>query len=356
MSPNLDRLVAVNTLSSHPEFDDHEMVVRCEDPASGLRAFVAIHDTTLGSGMGGCRMKLYASEDEALTDVLRLSRGMTYKYAAAGLAYGGAKAVVIDDAEPSGRDEKLLAFARFVERLDGRYTTAEDAGIATADIRLMRSETSHIRNLPLEDTGDGALCTAWGVLHGIEAALAFRGLGSLSGRTVAVEGLGKVGMTLCSLLRSAGSNIVVHDIDGPRIAEAAERYGAIAVAGRPIHAADADVYAPCALGGVLNRDTIPEIRASIVAGAANNQLSDPAQDASLQVRDITYCPDYVVNAGGVLSVADRGVLFDRGDALKRVAAIGETTRTVLELARSQDLPTGAAADRYAETRLGRTGG
>ena len=209
-----------------------------------------------------------------------------------------------------------------------------------------------MRNLPLDDAGDGALCTAWGVFHGIEAGLAFRGFGNLAGRTVAVEGLGKVGMNLCSLLQAKGANLVVYDVDEARIAEAVDRHGAsVAPAGR-IHAAKADVYAPCALGATLNPDTIPEIRAAVVAGAANNQLSDREQDLRLQQRGITYCPDYVVNAGGVLSVADEGTRYDRDEALKRVSCIRQTTTAVLELAQAEGIPTGAASDQLASHRLG----
>ena len=340
--------------ASHPDFDDHEMIAFCTDSASGLRAFIAIHDTTLGPGMGGCRMKSYDSEAEALGDALRLSRGMSYKYAASGLSHGGAKAVILDTSGPAGRTEVLRSFARFVERLGGQYTTAEDAGIDTGDIRLMSTVTRHVRNLPLEDTGDGALCTAWGVYHGVRAGLAFRGLGDLAGRKVAVEGLGKVGMALCSLIKAAGADLIVYDVDAAKVVAAQAQYGAAVAAPGRIHAAEADVYAPCALGAVLNPSTIPEIRASVVGGAANNQLSDHSQDEALRARGVTYCPDYIVNAGAVLAVAAKGAQFDRPEALKRVETIHATTLEVLEIARARNSPTGAAADQLALRRLRRS--
>lgn len=276
MTPYEDGVVSKEDLTNFVDFDDHEVVVRCHDEASGLRAIVAIHDTSLGPGMGGCRMKPYATEADAMKDALRLSRGMTFKYAAAGLNYGGAQAVIIDDGKPKDREAKIVAFARFVERLNGLYATAEDAGIETADVRLMSRFTRHIRNLPLGDTGDGALCTAWGVFHGIEAALQFRAVAGLNGLTVAVEGIGKVGMTLCLLLHSAGAALIVYDVDDGRIAEAVARFGAKVAQAGQIHTAQADVYSPCALGAVLGADTVPGIKASIVAGAANNQLADPS--------------------------------------------------------------------------------
>ncbi|PWE53406.1 amino acid dehydrogenase [Metarhizobium album] len=338
-------------IATHPDFDDHEMVLYCTDKTTGLRAFIAIHDTTLGLGMGGCRMRAYGSDADALSDVLRLSRGMSYKYAASGLEHGGAKAVIIDDLDASRRTERLLAFGRIIERLGGLYTTAEDAGISTADVRLMSSVTEHIRNLPLEDGGEGALCTAWGVFHGIQAALEFRGFSDLSDRAVAVEGLGKVGMALCELLKNAGAHLIVYDLDEQKVRAAQQNFGATAVASGQIHLADADVYSPCALGGTLNQKTIPEIQAKIIAGAANNQLSAPSQDKLLWERGITYCPDYVVNAGGVLSVARKGVQFKLAEGLSRVAAIHETTHKVLAMSKAEGIPTGVAADRLARRRL-----
>ncbi|WP_158667362.1 Leu/Phe/Val dehydrogenase [Agrobacterium bohemicum] len=338
-------------IATHPDFEGHEMVLYCTDETTGLRAFIAIHDTTLGLGMGGCRMRAYGSDAEALSDVLRLSRGMTYKYAASGLEHGGAKAVIIDDLDASKRNERLLAFGRIVQKLGGLYTTAEDAGISTADVRLMSSTTEHIRNLPLEDGGEGALCTAWGVFHGIQAALEFRGLPHLSGRTVAVEGLGKVGMALCELLNSAGADLIVCDLDEQKVRVAQQKFGATAASSGQIHSTEADVYSPCALGGTLSENTIPEIQAKIIAGAANNQLHSPLQDKLLWERGVTYCPDYIVNAGGVLSVAPKGAQFNLAEALARVKTIHDTTRNVLAFSEVEGIPTGVAAECFARRRL-----
>lgn len=340
-------------IAAHPDFDDHEMVLYCTDKTTGLRAFIAVHDSTLGLGMGGCRMRAYGSDAEALGDVLRLSRGMTYKYAASGLAHGGAKAVIIDDLDASSRTQRLVAFGRIIERLGGLYTTAEDAGISTADVRLMSSATQYVRNLPLEDGGEGALCTAWGVFHGIRAALEFRGFSGLGGRAVAVEGLGKVGMALCQLLKNAGADLIVYDIDDQKVLAAQQNFGAAVAATGQIHLTDADVYSPCALGGTLNHETVPKIAAKIIAGAANNQLSSPSQDQVLWERGVTYCPDYIVNAGGVLSVARKGVQFTLAEALARVTTIHETTHRILALSKAEGIPTGVAADHFARQRLQR---
>lgn len=339
--------VARAELTALPGFDNHERVIRTRDPDSGLLAFVAIHSTALGGGMGGCRMKSYSTPAAALEDALRLSAGMTYKYAAAGLRHGGAKAVILGDGDTARRDTRLLAFGRFVERLEGLYVTAEDAGISTADVRLISAVTRHIRNLPLDDTGDGALCTAYGVFHGMAAALAFRGHSGFLGRTVAVEGLGKVGMTLCGLLHAAGAKLIVFDIDADRIAAAAARYGATEAAPGTIHAVAADVYAPCALGGVLTAVTVPQIRAEIIAGAANNQLDDPAQAEHLDARGVLYCPDYVVNAGGVLAVAAPDVAYERAAALARVEGIRATMDAVLDRATRDRVTPLHAADASA---------
>ncbi|MDQ0996373.1 leucine dehydrogenase, partial [Phyllobacterium ifriqiyense] len=270
---------------------------------------------------------------------------------ASGLSHGGAKAVIIDDCDTGTRAERLVAFAGFIERLGGLYTTAEDAGISTADVRSMSTVTRFIRNLPLEETGDGALCTAWGVFHGIRAGLEFRGISDMCGCSVAVEGLGKVGMALCELLQNAGADLIVYDIDDEKMQVTQQKYGAKAVAAGQIHRSDADVYSPCALGATLNQKTIPEIRARVVAGAANNQLSDASQDQLLSGYGITYCPDYIVNAGGVLSVAPKGARFNLPEALARVATIHETTHNVLALAKTAGIPTGFAADRLARQRL-----
>lgn len=341
-------------ISAHPDFDGHEMVIYCNDMATGLRAFVAIHNTTLGPGLGGCRMKYYESEQEALGDALRLSRAMSYKYAISGLDYGGAKAVIIDNRDVGTRSERLLAFAKYLERLGGLYVTAEDAGIETADVRLMSTATRYVRDLPMDDNGEIALCTAVGVFHGMKAGLEFAGNPEVQGRVIAVEGLGKVGMMLCQLVHESGGRLVVCDVDPARVEAARQRFDAQVAEPGTIHRAEADVYAPCALGAVLNPQTIPEIRARVVAGAANNQLSVAGEDARLAERDILYCPDFVVNAGGVLCVPRRGSAFELTAALERARNIGNTTKSVLDYARKHLMPPGRAADTLALQRLSRS--
>lgn len=339
---------------THPDFDGHEMVIYCTDKATGMRAFIAIHNTTLGPGLGGCRMRPYSSEQDALSDALRLSRAMSYKYAVSGLDYGGAKAVIMDNGDAETRSERLLAFARYLERLGGLYVTAEDAGIETADIRLMSTATRYVRNLPMEDAGEIALCTAVGVFYGMQAGLEFAGIPDVRGRAVAVEGLGKVGMVLCQLIHEHGGRLVVCDVDPARVEAARMRFDADVAEPGAIHRADADVYAPCALGAVLNPRTVPEIRARVVAGAANNQLSVAADDARLAERGILYCPDFVVNAGGVLCVPDRGSTFELAAAQERARNIRSTTASVLAYARSHLMPPGRAADTLALQRLSRS--
>lgn len=338
-------------IASHPDFDNHEMVIHCTDKATGMQAIIAVHDTTLGPGMGGCRMKRYASDAEALSDALRLSRAMTYKYAVSGQNYGGAKSVIIDNGNADTRADRLLAFGRCLERLGGLYVTGEDAGIETADVRLMSLVTRYVRELPLDDTGEIALCTAVGVYHGILAGLEFVGMAGMEGRVIAVEGLGKVGMVLCRLVHEGGGRLIVCDVDPARAQAARERFDAQVVAPGTIHAVEADVYAPCALGAVLNPRTVPEIRAQIVAGAANNQLSVPDEDAHLAERGILYCPDFVVNAGGVLCVPQRGEKFELAAALERAKNIQHTTAKVLAYARDLHLLPGSAADKIARERL-----
>lgn len=331
-------------------FDEHETVILCSDAATGLQAYIAIHSTILGPGMGGCRIQQYASEDDAIADALRLSQGMTCKYAAAGLPYGGAKAVIM--APPGGKSEPLLlAFADAVERLGGIYVTAEDAGTTTADVRLMATRTRYVRNLPLDDDREGGLCTASGVAHAIQAAAGRLGWPDLRGRTAAIQGLGKVGMELCWILRDAGARLLVADAADLRVREAVARFDAEPVHPAQIHRIDADVFAPCALGGVLNDRSVPELRAAVVAGAANNQLGHPRNAEGMHRRGILYCPDYVANAGGVLAVAGLGEAYSQDAALARVATIRLTMTGIIEAAASNDVSTASAAGDLVASRI-----
>jgi leucine dehydrogenase len=299
--------VASMGVFNHPEFDHHDSIHFFEEPASGLRAIIAVHSTALGPAAGGCRRWTYSSSDAALTDVLRLSRGMTYKNAVAGLPFGGGKSVILA-AEHAPKSKALFeAFGRAVDSLQGRYVTAEDVGISVDDMHIVRGKTPFVSGLPQQGTnagGDPSPWTALGVFHGIEAAVAARlGKESLADITVAVQGVGHVGAHLCRLLHEAGAKLLVADVDSDNLRSVCEQVPAEIVAPDDILSSDADVLAPCALGNVLNSETIPQIRATVVAGAANNQLASAEDGTRLAVRGILYAPDYVINAGGVISVA-----------------------------------------------------
>lgn len=335
-----------------PEFDNHELVAFGNDPDTGLKAIIAVHNSTLGPGLGGCRMWPYAEESAALHDVLRLSRGMTYKAAITGLPYGGGKAVIIGDPKTDKTEDFLRAMGRFVHSLGGRYHTAEDVGTTVADMDILRQETPYAHGFS-EASGNPSPATAYGVFMGIRAAVAFeRGKDDLRGLTVAVQGLGNVGMRLCRYLADAGARLVVADIDEKAVRQAVREFGASPASPDTIHRAKADVFAPCALGAILNGASIPELGAKIVAGAANNQLLEPHHGAELKKRGILYAPDYVINAGGLIDiyVGEKG--GDEQAVLGRTAEIYETTTAILERAAQEDAPTNVIADRMAEERFG----
>jgi leucine dehydrogenase len=301
--------------------------------------------------MGGCRMRPYQSEDDALSDALRLSKGMTYKNALAGLFYGGGKAVIIGDPERDKTPGLLHAFAKCVDWLGGRYITGEDSNIGTGDIATMSQVTFHVRNLPLDETGGPSAFTSWGVFQCMKTALSYKSGRELNGASVAIEGLGNVGMDLCRLVHEAGAKLFVSDIDAGKVASAKDRFGAQPAPVGTLHSADVDVYAPCAFGGSLNAQTIPEIKARVIAGAANNQLAVPEDGLRLKTAGILYCPDYLVNAGGVLSVGERNAPFDRQAAYGRAAGITATLVEVLQLADQRNIPTSEAANALAERRF-----
>lgn len=329
------------------EFDGHEFVHFVNDTASGLRAIIAVHDTTMGIGFGGCRAYAYATEQDALRDVLRLSRGMTFKNAAAGVPYGGGKSVIIANPGETPTVEQRHAFARAVNVLGGLYLTAEDVGTSTADVAVMSEVTSHVRNLPLDDAGRPAPFTARGVFAGLKAGWSFAKGGDLSGAVVAVEGLGAVGMYLCGLLSNAGASLIVCDTEATKVEEAKAKFGAKSVPVGTIHAVEADIYAPCALGGTLSKDTISELKAKLVAGGANNQLATPKDGQRLKDKGIVYCPDFVTNAGGVLSVAPQGEAFDPEAAFTRADSIEGRMAQVLNSAEKWGIPAQNAAERMA---------
>lgn len=332
--------------------DGHEQVLSFHDSATGLRGVIAIHDLALGPAMGGCRMWPYADHAAALHDALRLSRGMSFKNAMAGLPLGGGKAVIIGDSRRDKSDALFRAFGRFVHSLEGRYITAEDVGVNVHDMECVRRETPFVAGLG-GGSGDPSPMTARGVFMGIQSAARHRlGRSDLRGMRVAVQGLGHVGSYLCRELHAAGAELIVSDIHQATMQAIVEELGARAVAPDAIFSVDADVFAPCALGAVLNDDTIAQLRVSIVAGAANNQLERDHHAAHLMQRGILYAPDYVINAGGIINAASelQGP-YDRARVLARVEAIGQTLDQVFAQASAERVSPAVVADDLARQRL-----
>ena len=331
-----------------------EQLLICHDRVSGLRALIAIHSTTLGPALGGCRMYPYADEDDAILDVLRLARGMTYKNAAAGLDVGGGKAVIIGDPRRDKNELLLRAFGRFVQTLGGRYYTAEDSGTSIEDMDVIGRETDYVLGLSTSgSSGDPSPMTARGVWRGMKAAAAVRwGDESLKGRVIAIQGAGHVGYPLARHLAEEGAQLLVADVVAERAERVAREFGAQVVAPDAIHAVHCDILSPNAMGAIINRRSIPDLQCAIVAGAANNQLETEADGDELERRGILYVPDYIINAGGVINVADElEGPYNQERAEKRVAAIQDNVRRVLELAASEGIPTYRAADRMAEQRM-----
>jgi leucine dehydrogenase len=335
-----------------PSFTLHRQVVFCNDPEIDLRAVIAIHDTTFGPALGGCRMWPYGSEDEAVEDVLRLARGMTYKASLAGIPLGGGKSVIIGD--PARRKSEALfeSFGRFVASLGGRYVVAEDVGTSVADMQIVRRETEHVRGIPETGGGDPSPVTAFGVYNGVRAAVRYRlGRETLAGVRVTVQGLGHVGMELCRLLVDEGAELTVTDINPDAIRAALAALPVRPVEPDAIVGLAAEVFAPCALGAGLNDETIPRLEVSIVAGAANNQLAEDRHGAMLRARGILYAPDYAINAGGLINIAHEGAHYDRERALADAAGIYDTLLDLFARADREDLPTNETADRIAEERV-----
>ncbi|SDR31805.1 Glu/Leu/Phe/Val dehydrogenase dimerization domain-containing protein [Pseudovibrio sp. Tun.PSC04-5.I4] len=336
----------------HPEFAGHEQIVFATDNATGLKAIIAVHNTNRGPGLGGCRMWNYTSANEALTDVLRLSKGMTYKNALADLALGGGKSVIIANPRTDKTPELFRAFGRHINRLAGSYITAEDVGISPDDMEIISSQTQFARGTDATGFGDPSPYTALGTFVGIRAAAKHKfGSDDLAGLTVSLKGLGHVGYDVARQLHEAGAKLIVSDIYEPAVKRAIEELGARAVTPDEAHLVEADIFAPCALGGGLNADTIPELKAAVVAGAANNQLETPADGEALMKRGILYAPDYAINAGGVISIA----LGEPGasDAIVRqkTLAIGNTLSQIFQRADAENRPTNLIADELAEERF-----
>jgi len=330
---------------------EHELLLLAEEPESGYRGVIAVHSTRLGPAVGGTRFWNYASVEEAVTDALRLARGMTYKNALAGLALGGGKSVIIGDNRTPDREAIFRAHGRFVESLGGHYITAEDVGTSPADMEFIRRETDHVAGL-LDRSGDPSPVTARGVFRAVQASARARwGTDDLRGRRVAIQGCGNVGHNLARELHAAGAELIVTDTDSERVRRVVEDCGARAVAPEEIYGVEADVFAPCALGGVLNDRTIPLLKARVVAGAANNQLLEARHGEALERAGILYAPDYVANAGGIINGCIELLGWERRDARRKVEEIYDTLLRIFDIARRERIPTSEAADRLAEERL-----
>ncbi len=336
---------------------DYEQVVICNDSSSGLKAIIAIHDTTLGPALGGTRMWTYDNEDLAFEDALRLARGMTYKNAAAGLNLGGGKTVIIGDPKKNKNPEMFRAFGRYVQGLSGRYITAEDVGTTVEDMDIIHEETNFVTGISPAfggASGNPSPITAYGVYRGMKAAAkeAF-GTDSLEGRTIAVQGVGNVAYSLCKHLHEEGAKLIVTDINKEAVKRAVDEFGAKAVGLEEIYSINCDIYSPCALGATVNDQTIPLLKAKVIAGAANNQLRSTEHGDMIHEMGILYAPDYVINAGGVMNVADELQGYNRERALKKVETIYNNIEKVIEIAKRDHIPTYLAADRMAEERIER---
>jgi leucine dehydrogenase len=338
----------------HINGDGYEQIVFCSDDQSGLRAIVAIHSTALGPALGGTRFYPYKTEDEALVDVLRLAKGMTYKAAAAGLDLGGGKGVIIGDPRRIKGEELLRAYGRFVETLGGRYITAEDVGTALEDMDIVRRESRWVTGCSKTygGSGDPSPVTAYGVLNGIKAcALEVFGDSSLQGRTVALQGVGKVGRALCGYLVGEGAKVTIADVDVDNLGRAVSEFGVETVPLADIHKLETDIFAPCALGGIINDDTISEFNCKIIAGAANNQLARDEHGDKLRDLGILYAPDFVINAGGLINVEDELRGYDRDRAMARVEGTYKALQLIFTLSRERGISTARAAMEHAEDRI-----
>nr|WP_309758095.1 Glu/Leu/Phe/Val dehydrogenase [Flavobacterium sp.] len=336
-------------------FDDHEQIVFCNDKDTGLKAIIGIHNSVMGPALGGTRMFNYANEWEALNDVLRLSRGMTYKAAITGLNIGGGKAVIIGDAKTQKTLELMRKFGEFVHSLSGRYITAEDVGMETADMDIVRDVTPYVTGISEERGGAGnpSPVTAYGVYVGMKAA-AKQQFGSdvLSGKKVLVQGIGHVGETLVDYLTKEGALVTIADINEEKLNEVGTKYNAQIFRGDDLYSADVDIYAPCAMGATINNDTVYKLKAKVIAGAANNQLADEnVHGAILQERGILYAPDFLINAGGIINVYAELAHYDRAEIMRKTENIYNTTLEIFDFALANKITTHQAALTIAQNRI-----
>jgi leucine dehydrogenase len=333
----------------------HEQVLFCQDSKTGLKAIIAIHDTTLGPALGGTRMWDYSNEEDALQDVLRLSRGMTFKAAISGLDLGGGKAVIIGDAKTEKTEALMRKFGQYVDGLGGKYITAEDVGMSTKDMEYVRMETKHVTGIPesMGGSGDPSPVTAFGVYMGMKASARYKwGSDNLDGKIVVVQGVGHVGENLVKYLTEEGANVIINDINKQRLNELAKEFGATIVMGDAIFNLDMDIYAPCALGATVNPDTIRKLRCEIIAGAANNQLADEKRDGQLCTdKGICYAPDFLINAGGLINVYSELKGYNREHAINQTKEIYNTTLEIFKKAELEHITTHLAALEIAQKRI-----
>ena len=336
-------------------FDNHEQIVFCNDKDTGLKAIIGIHNSVLGPALGGTRMWNYTNEWEALNDVLRLSRGMTYKSAITGLNLGGGKAVIIGDAKTQKTPELMRKFGEFVHSLSGRYITAEDVGMETKDMDIVRDVTPYVSGISESRGGSGnpSPVTAYGVYMGMKAAAKYKfGSDNLSGKKILVQGIGHVGETLVEYLANEGALVQITDINENRLEEVSKKYNVAIYNGNDLYSADVDIYAPCALGATINDDTIYRINAKVIAGAANNQLANETVHGKILLeRGITYAPDFLINAGGIINVYAEIAHYDKAEAMRRTENIYNTTLEIFDFADKNNLTPQKAAMAIAENRI-----
>jgi len=336
-------------------FDGHEQIVFCNDEDTGLKAIIGIHNTVLGPALGGTRMWSYNSEWDALNDVLRLSRGMTFKSAITGLNLGGGKAVIIGDAKTQKNDELMRRFGQFVDSLSGKYITAEDVGMETSDMDVIREVTPHVTGISESKGGAGnpSPITAYGVYMGMKAAAKYQfGTENLDGKKILVQGVGHVGETLVKHITDEGAQVIVNDINEARLEALSKKYGASVVLGNDIYGLDVDIYAPCALGATINDDTIGQLKAKVIAGAANNQLADEVKHGRLlKEKGIAYAPDFLINAGGIINVYAELEGYGKDEIIRKTENIYNTTLDIFNLSENENITTHRAAFNIAQSRI-----
>ncbi len=352
---NAKDLHKIDPVFGQISFDNHEQIVFCNDKDTGLKAIIGIHNTVLGPALGGTRMWKYTNEWEALNDVLRLSRGMTYKSAITGLNLGGGKAVIMGDSKIDKTPAMIKKFGEFVGSLSGRYITAEDVGTTTADMDLIRTVTTSVTGISESNGGSGnpSPVTAYGVYMGMKAAAKYKfGTENLEGKKILVQGIGHVGETLVDLITKEGAQVEITDINEARLYEVATKYGAKIYTGNDLYSADVDIYSPCALGATVNDDTINRIKAKVIAGAANNQLANEVIHGQiLKDKGILYAPDFLINAGGIINVYAEIAGYDSAESMRRTENIYNTTLEIFDFADAKGLTTYQAALSIAENRI-----